>query len=276
MVLYVFPSILLPHSMKPTSQIFYANSTNCSFAYPNKPTVVLRMDDVQKFAFDNASIAIISDVAIQRNLPMVVGVIPNNISADARMTNYLISVEKNPKVEIDQHGTYHTPNEWNMTNMTYNQTLALMELGNSDLVTALGVHPITFVPPYDAYDSNALRAMNALGFKVVSASQGDNNFTSNVTRIGYTIAVRETDENLQSSNNSLASTNEIINGCESKFKTGNICVILIHPQDYIVVRNGSYTHRLNTTSIAQFNNMLDGLQALNVSFGNFKDMVKCN
>lgn len=162
----------------------------CQAANQGAIPVVLRYDDyssVTPTALDSAVIAL----AKQYHIPITIAVIPNVCSGDFHSLDPETSVPLTPQkaailrdaiasgiVEVALHGYTHQtvrdPSAGGYTEfqgVDYNTQYARISAGKRMLEGAIGRQVVTFVPPWNTYDSNTLRALNALGFSVFSADQ---------------------------------------------------------------------------------------------------------
>ncbi len=231
-----------------------------TFIRPKERTIVLRLDDVQGYLWNNISISIIDAVLI-RNMSITLGVIPGrHINDDDIIRDYLLGNINNPRIEIAQHGYVHTKFEF--ANQTEDGAYNLTKSGLEDMINTLNVRPTTFIPPDNAYNDNTTKAISKLGFKIMSAKEKEYKFDGNLTYIGYTIATKHSDEK------DLTSTSKIIDSCVASLDKNNFCVIMIHPQDLVDDDNKS----LNKTRYEKFVDILDKLKTINGKFATFRDL----
>lgn len=265
------------HHVLPSRHVVY-NGTNatCHFEMPTRNTIIIRVDDIQQFAFDNATIAVVNAI-LADNMSATLEVIPKGISNDPRITDYLINVSTDPRIEIAQHGTNHTYDEYNSSNLTYNQTYAKLLSGYEQIVNALYVKPKTFAPPNDAYNNNTIIAMQKLGFSIFTGGLGDNNFTSPIPHIAPTVYTRDTEGNDRGTiGNPMVNISTVVSQCQAALQADHLCVILTHVEDFITVRNGNYTALLNQSQFAYFVALLSSLKKLNATHSTFNQLIKCS
>ncbi len=248
--------------------IFIYKNDSCNFTIPNNKTLILRMDDVQGYLWSNISINI-TETVIQKNMSITLAVIPfRSIDNDLIMRDYLLNNIKNPKIEIAQHGSYHSKEEMSHLGLTQKQEEDLIKSGKVELTRVLRVMPITFIPPYNDYDENTSKSLTELKFKIISAKQGEYkmNESTNLTFIGYAVATK------YDTRSDLVPIAEIINSCNESLINNSICVVLIHPQDYV----NDDKKTLNETRYTEFVKLLDGLKNLNATSATFNDLINCD
>jgi len=214
--------------------------------------VILRLDDVQAFAWRDVSFAIVNE-ATSRKIPLVLGIIPFRLQDDPATTGY---IKKNVcNLEIAQHGWStdkyaHDTNETeklNETNIYFN-----IMAGKSELEKISSDPVITFIPPFNVYSSKTAYALKSAKFSIISS---DNGGLYDSTTLTYDYQKNES-----------ISTSKIVSSCEEAFKKSLPCIIMIHPQDFAT--NG----KLDEKKYYAFTALLDDLQGRNVTFVRFKDI----
>lgn len=136
--------------------------------YPasDKPiTIVFRYDD---FSFNIDIERYLINVFNEYNLPVSFGIVQGGnhlCSTDIKM---LKEVDKKKEVEIAMHGYAHTSTE---LFGTYDEQYKLLNKGKKFLEKAFDTKVITFIPPFNRYSLNTLKALNALNFEVISSDK---------------------------------------------------------------------------------------------------------
>jgi peptidoglycan/xylan/chitin deacetylase (PgdA/CDA1 family) len=223
-----------------------------------KPTIIMRMDDVRAYSVPTPYLI---DEVISRKLAMTLAVIPIDLEKDGKMRNYLLFVKDNPRIEIAQHGDNHVPGESNISQYD------LIE-GNLKIQKLLGVIPVTYTPPYNSYTPEARKVIEEY-FNVLSGEdyqiikEGED-----LAEIGYTVST------YIYSKHEIVPVDSVVEQCKNNLDKTNLCVIMIHPQEYSTNINSPDT--LSPKRLEDFKSMLDKLQALNATFSTFKDIVSCD
>jgi len=236
------------------------NSLN-QFNMSTDRTIILRLDDVQAWAWNKITINL-TETILEKNMSITLDVIPKYIETDPTIKNYIISKLNDPRVEIAQHGTNHTEDEY--ANLSESESYYLAKSGFDKIIKTFGIKPITFIPPHDAYNENITRALSKLGFIIFSAKQGEYKFDGNMFYLGYTVSTKDFDKE------ELNNVDEVVNKCKINLQLTNVCVIMIHPQDYA----NSDLITLNTTRYSSFIKLLDELNSLNATFSTFRDLIE--
>lgn len=187
----------------------------------SKRKVILRLDDVQAFAFSNTTRKII-DESLSRNIPLVLGIIPNHLDEDVDLVEYLKSRSCN--AEIALHGWDHSVKyinekpESEFEHINYDEAKSRLETGISMIQNTLKSSTKSFIPPENKISKEGKQALNDLNITVISADSG-NEFDMTIATIDQ--------------KNNLIPIKNIISACEKKFAKNTNCVIVIHPQDYL-------------------------------------------
>lgn len=257
----------------PFSSIVYLENKYYSYQYDKLPIIkyqnitynltdkfiILRMDDVQGFLWRDITIKL-TDTILENNMSITLAVIPDRaLNKDIKIKNYLIKRSRDNRVEIAQHGYTHSENEFLYVNKS--EAERLIFLGYSEIIESLKVKPITFIPPYNVYNKNTTIALSNLNFKFISSDRNETGKEYNLTLLGYDATTKETDSD------ELTPIEEIINKCNKSLSDKNVCVIMIHLQDY-----SNKDGTLNKTEYSQFVNLLDELKKLNATSITFKDL----
>jgi len=225
---------------------------------PTKKVIILRLDDVQEFLYKDATMKII-DTVLNRNMAITLGVIPSRIEHDYSIKNYIMGKANDPRIEIAQHGMYHNLNEY--VYMNESDTYNLTKLGMKTILDLFNISPVTFIPPHNLYNKCTTKVLSMLGFKIISAKRDEYIFDEYLVHIGYTIPTAHKDK--------LADLDEVLYSCKISLKARNICVIMIHPQDYVDENNN-----LEKEKYKKFIELLDMLSKLDADFVTFKDLIR--
>lgn len=137
--------------------------------FSDRKTVIFQMDDVQVDWLEDISMKLI-DVHIEKKVPVLCAVIPNNLDNPDVEGGYLPTYLKNVDedysdlVEIGQHGYTHNTSE-RFRGMSYDEQKNILEKGLKILVS-VGITPSTFIPPYESVDNTTVKVAEDLGFQI--------------------------------------------------------------------------------------------------------------
>lgn len=248
---------------KTNSQLIeYDINDSYQFGITSEKFIILRLDDVQGYLWSQTSTRII-DAVLEKNMSITLGVIPErNIDKDLILKNYLLNKINDPRIEIAQHGTFHNYNEISLLNE--DETYNLTNIGLEKIKNILGVKPITYIPPNNEYNINSTKGLSKLGFKIFSSKKGLFFFDGNMINVGYDI------QTMYSFEKEPVPINELVDECIKSLNSKNLCVIMIHPQDY----HQSDNRTIDEKKFEKFIELLDKLKGLNVKSITFKDLIK--
>ena len=213
--------------------------------------VILRLDDVQATNWNMVSIQMMED-AIARDMPIVAGTIPDKIHEDFRMVSYLKKQSCN--IEIAIHGYTHNTNgnvspaltgEFSHLNAT--EARERLTAGKKELSDLSDTPLVTFIPPQNEISTEASSVLFEFGITYLS-DKGTSMYDYDASTWDGSTA------------------KDAISDCNEVFANGeNLCVIMLHPQDFSTAdmkidydRYTEYTKLLNTlenidVSVIRFN-----------------------
>jgi len=214
--------------------------------------VVIRIDDVQAYAWNEASISMIED-SMEKRVPVVLGVIPYRVEDDKLL---IASMKKNLcNLEIAQHGWSNDENTHETEiseSFEESEMVKRLAEGKSVLERVAGENISTFIPPTNINTNKSIEALSEAGFKTIS-SQGN-------TTYDYTTMTYDYEKGVY------FSVDKIMVDCEKAFSKKKVCVIMTHPQDFVT--NG----KLDPEKYQIYLDMIDELQKRNVSFARFSNL----
>lgn len=240
------------------------NSENCIFEEQNR-TIILRMDDIAAWQYKNTVKKLFSDI-LDRNMAVSLGVIPDNLGRDKNIVYWLDSIKKDPRVEIALHGFNHEPNEF--INLSKEEAGLRIEKGKKEIVDTLGVIPITFIPPYNEYSNGTIEALSEYGFKIFSAKENEFQTGKDLVYLGYNGRTYDFFESY------FVPIENVINDCKKSLEEKGLCIVMLHPQDYIIESEDRDT--IDEGRYNEFIKLLDELNELNAEFKTFKDTLRCS
>ena len=232
---------------------FYSPCTPIPTKLSNR-MVVLRIDDIQAFGWEDISERMIND-ALKEAVPVVLGVIPHDLAWPNPMYQYLKKI--NCSVEIAQHGWLHqgehveeTPEFQNLNESEAEQKI----LSGKKILSGITNHPlIAFIPSENVYSTGTALALRKNGFLVLS-SQGKRHFD-------YTAATYDFQKHAP------VSVPDIVKKCDEHFKKSDVCVVMLHPQDY------STNGKLDADKYRAFGDLIAAFRQQNLTFVRFRDIL---
>lgn len=211
---------------------------------------ILRIDDPHADFYTDVVIKMTND-ANSLNAPVVLAVIPHDLEKDGKLYDFLEM--SNCKIEIALHGWDHSANPPEFSNLSMKDAYIRIQRGKSVLEKVTEEPLVTFVPPENKYSEGTRQAALNAGFKVISSEAGGEWF------FGYTSSTYDFDIN------ELVPVDQVIKNCDYGFKEHNLCVIMLHPQDYVT------DGKLDDEKYKNYLELLNRLISQNASFVTFKD-----
>ena len=227
--------------------------------YLNCNCVAFRLDDMQDYFLAPAQIGIIS-VFDQKQVTPTLGIIGNVIGTDPRIVS-AVKTAIADGAEIANHSWRHAI----YAKMTKaEQELDLLQT-NKRISEVFGVVPITFIPPQNLYNNDTISVLKSN--KYTHISHGEDGSTQEPApfkkstfyefpALAYTAKLNpETGIWRQlSSEQTLTQIND------SLFNYG-YAVVMLHPYEFSVYENGSYTNKVNSTKIQELGTLIDKVRA---------------
>jgi len=218
-------------------------------------TVVLRIDDIQAFAWPSTTRMMIDDAA-SRNIPTVLGVIPNKLSLDVELVSFLR--DRNCHYEIALHGFDHLSVGENQEiaefeQLSYDQAYDRLARGLEELQVLVDKPIRTWIPPLNLHSTGTQAALGELGL--------DRWSTEGLQVWDYDASTYSYDTN------ALNQTDDVASDCEQSFEESDVCIIMLHPQDF-TTNDFHDAEKYDEHYLA----LLDRLFEAGYSFGTFRDV----
>lgn len=228
--------------------IFINGTTNCEIVYHEigQRNIILRVDDVQDYVWYDAQKAIMES-ALERNLTLVLGIIPSNFLEDKRI--YDLVKDNRCNFEIALHGYRHEFEEFK--NLDYTNAFEKAKKG-LELLKNVEPNIVSFIAPDNVISNEAEDALKSLGIKYISA------FNNN-SKYGFDVSIYDW------KNKESIDYRKLLADCNNFLEAEGICVVMIHPQDFII--DGEF----NKEKFDNYLKFLDGIEELNASIINFRD-----
>jgi predicted deacetylase len=190
-----------------------------------KPPVIIRVDDIQDYAFKDAQLFMLS-LSITSRIPLSLAVIPGEFGEDEEIVETTkLAVAAGSEVAI--HGWTHEdfsalPSE-NQTELLLKSKTRIKEILNLD--------SHIFIPPMYRFNGDTLVSMNTIGLNIIST------FTDNLEpylgpgtkSVPGTIQFSNYEDKTWE-NKSIESLKEEISGSISKY---GFAIIVTHPQEFL-------------------------------------------
>ncbi len=234
----------------------------------NSRMIILRLDDVKAWQYYDITTRMTS-LILSKNMAFTMAVIPKDIEKDTTLfLPWIRNIKNDERVEIALHGYLHEEGEFKDLNRT--EATDRLQKGKELIYNYTGIVPVTFIPPENEYSDDTVDALSDTGFRVISAEASPNikqyyEIGENLSFVGYTTRTYDF------SDSGFIPAEQVLKECSSSLNKDGLCVIMIHPQDYLTADRT----KINEERYAEFVKLIDGLGKLNASFKNFKDLADC-
>lgn len=193
-------------------------------------TIIFRSDDAEAY-FGLDLLSKITDTLISNGVPQTIGVIPSHPSGDVlgndpAMVAYLNKIKASPLVELALHGYTHSSYEFD--SLTQAQAEARIDSGLAIMNQSLGMKPVTFIPPYNAFSTGTPAACKSRGLTRFSAATFSDPAAWTESPAGLLHVPSVVDFQDWSLGGVVRSASSIINESQAYLDSKGVVVILIH------------------------------------------------
>lgn len=213
----IFVSILIVIGLKgkPTPQ----------FESSNPAIVVIRLDDVQDYAFKEAQLFLLEH-SQKNNIPLTLAIIPNYFGNDQQLVETVKqSIYYGSEVAV--HGWNHE----NLTQFSLIEQKTKLQKGKNSLEAILNCETKTLVPPMFSYNNDTLKAMEEIGYEIVSGLTEFHKFGRLTEKIQSTPATVEL-SNFSENRWQIKNKNQILSELQKSIENYGCAVIVTHPQEF--------------------------------------------
>ncbi|MBX4212206.1 DUF2334 domain-containing protein [Candidatus Pacearchaeota archaeon] len=227
--------------------------------------VILRIDDIGRKNYFRIIPSMLEEL-VKREMPYVLGVIACELEKD---NNYITSLDRREEIEFALHGYYHekdTQGNPEFKLLSKDEARVLIKKGKSIMQEKLDVTPTTFIPPWNSASAATKNALVEEGFKVFSGI--DKYETSPLISLGCNASTATFGPH------ALVPLEKIKDDLQISLDQRGYCVIMIHPQDYLVDDIGDqHKPEVDPEKYKQFTSLLDYLGNTNSNITTFKEMA---
>lgn len=219
-------------------------------------TVVLRVDDVQAFAWPSTTRMMVTD-AEARNIPLALGIIPKKFGEDVELIRFL--KERDCRLEFALHGFDHQSHGENdeiaeFEDLSKEDATHRLEHGLQELALVSDEPVRTWIPPLNRHSSGTQEALQDLGVTRFS-TEGTAKWDYDAATFSYDV-------------NALTPTDKVLADCEASFEESDVCIIMMHPQDF-TTDNWHDAAKYD----AHYLDLIDRLYGKGYSFGTFESVA---
>ena len=199
------------------------------------PTLVIRVDDVQDFAFREAQLFLLNESIINQ-VPLSLAVIVGMFGEDGGIVQ-TVKLAVSSGSEVAVHGWKHE----DLAKLSFGEQVALLSRSRTQAKEMLDYDVEVLVPPMFSFDEDTLAAMNEEGYNIIStvADYVEPGLMSNVISLPATIELSDFSNGIWNMK-SLDSIKAEISRSVQKY---GFAVIVTHPQEFI---NDGELNQVNT------------------------------
>ena len=238
------------------------NST-CKINEDNQAKIILRLDDVGAFQYYDITTKI-TDEVLSRNMSLSLGLIPRSLNKDFKFIYWINSVKDDPRIEIALHGYIHEGQEFQ--NLTEEEAYDRLIKGKEMLLEDIQIIPTTFIPPENLYSYGTKNALVNSGLKIISADENEFGNYNKLIYLGYNAQTYDFQKER------FISVDEIFKSCDASLSKNGLCIIKIHPQDYLE----SDHKTINPERYNEFLKLLDGIEQRKIETKTFSGILNCS
>lgn len=189
------------------------------------PPLVIRVDDIQDFAFREAQLFLLNESIINQ-VPLSLAVIVGMFGEDGGIVQ-TVKLAVSSGSEVALHGWKHE----DLTKLSFGEQVALLSRSRSQIEEILDYDVEVLVPPMFSFDENTLAAMHIEGYDIIStvADYVEPGLMSNVISLPATIELSDFSDGIWNMK-SLDSIKAEISRSVQKY---GFAVILTHPQEFL-------------------------------------------
>lgn len=230
--------------------------------------VVFRMDDVQDYWLKAVQMAAMN-LFMSKNQSVSLGLIMHHVGNDSKIVNKVNEgLLNNGLFELDIHGWDHI----NYTKLPENEQHNSLYKANVKMHSLFRTKSIVFIPPYDEFNNGTLKAMSALGIRIISSGPHEEN-AFNQNRSVFVANTNASKEAKPALIYHLPSTiffkyfkngkwvgtplKDIIGNVTTNIAKYGYAVVVIHPQDFANYVNGSFVNSIDQKEISDLSQLMD-------------------
>ncbi|HZA62589.1 MAG TPA: polysaccharide deacetylase family protein, partial [Nitrososphaeraceae archaeon] len=255
---------------------------NNGTAKSNCNCVVFRMDDIQDYWLKSVQFAAM-DHFTSRNQSLTLGVIMGGIGNDTELVNKVKEGSNSGLFELAVHGWNHT----DYTRLTEEEQRKSLEDSNRKMMELFEKASDIFIPPLNSLNDDTIDAVQQANMKILNANtssfnklqlKGDNGTqtlsslpmpSQDLFYVPSTIAFKDYYQD-QPFKNSLQN---ILNNVTQSISTNGYAVIIIHPQDFAKIENGTFTGTVDENEINDLSSLIDLILSNNIRVGSFSEVT---
>jgi len=219
----------------------------------NSGCVAFRLDDIQDWWITEAQRKVMS-IFESNALPLTIGIIANYYGTDKNIVDFVKANihSKAYCLEISDHGWNHE----DFSSLSLNEQTDLLNKSINKIAEYTGIYPTTFIPPFNAFDSNTIRALLATGFTYMTSQDklDPPPHPNNAPIYRYPIDAATSDP--ASSLYYAYPADVVMKQIQNQLNNDGYSAVMMHPQDFSVKKNGGFGPEVNTTEIGYLEELI--------------------
>jgi peptidoglycan/xylan/chitin deacetylase (PgdA/CDA1 family) len=294
--------IFLSFSNDKSSLIVTNTAAQNGYSLPCK-CVIFRLDDISDFDKNKIQPAIL-DHFITENKKLIAAIIVGkfgNLPSDGTVYTKVKEGYDKGLFELALHGLNHIK----YSELTKEQQKEDFIEANNKLLSLFGNKSRIFVPPFNEFNSDTIKAMSESGLDIFSTSYRQENITPNPYKVStpFTthnkIQVSEVNFNESDSRPTLKNTiyhvpfntallhlirdgyiggnltEKVLSNVNNNIDKYGFSVITLHPTDFATFNSssGSYANTVDPNKFQVLVNIIDGLESGGISFADYSDII---
>ena len=207
--------------------------------------IVIRVDDIQDFAFREAQFFLIKN-SIETGIPLSLAIITGMFGEDVEL---LEGVQKAVAsgCEVGVHGWQHE----NLANCLLNEQISILFQAKSQIKELLGIDTRLLIPPMFSFDNNTIYAMHEEAYSVMSTCTDyhEPGYVSGIKNIPATVELSILPNNVWQ----MKSVDSVKAEVERSFELYGYAVVVTHLQEFMLNR------QLNQSAKETYSSLLSKL-----------------
>jgi peptidoglycan/xylan/chitin deacetylase (PgdA/CDA1 family) len=245
--------------------------------------VVFRMDDIQDYWLKSAQLATMNQF-LSKNQSLTLGIIMDGIGNDTEIVNKVREGSNSGLFELAVHGWNHT----DYTKLSEEAQRKSLEDSNRKMMELFGKRSEIFIPPLNAFNDDTINAVQLANMTILDANsssfeelqlKGDSESqtlssvqipTKDFFYMPSTISFKDYYQDQPIKN----SVQDIFNNVSQSISANGYAVIIIHPQDFVKIENGTLTETLDENEINDLSRLIDLMLSNNIGLGSLSEVAE--
>lgn len=224
--------------------------------------IAFRFDDVQNGWLSFVQLEIIQKFRGQ-NIPLTIGIMGNELRG--YMATYVkeITNEANSTIEIANHGWLHE----DFTTIDKKTQSQLMQKTNKKIFEVTGKTPSIFIPPFNVFNNDTIKAMKENNFTHFSSSVVNSQPPYPLKKSDlYHFPETATTGTISSELNLFEglSHKETLKDIQASQNIFGFSVVVMHPQEFSIIKNGAYSDQIDPNQIHELDLLINEIQKSNL------------